>query len=115
MDGNLVDRAEVDVLPHRARIIIGIDDLQIPFANLGLRVEMNVDPLAVLQNVLTENVVLPVIGLARRDEQGLQLVAGAVDEGEILLGIRSESRGRADNRSGGKRSKSKVRMTDLFP
>ena len=80
MDRDLVDRAEVDVLPNRAGIVVGVDDLEVELAGAGFWAEVNIDRLAVLQNVLTENVFLPVIGLARRYVQRLQLVTGAVDE-----------------------------------
>src|SRR6185312_13086865 len=87
VDRDLLDLAQSDVAPYRARPVLGVDDLEVAFAGAGARVEVDIDPLAVIELVLTEHVFLPVPLLARRDVDFLQLIAGFVDQGEILLGV----------------------------
>src|SRR5438067_375477 len=85
VDRDLVDLAQIDALPDRIRIVVGVNDFQIPFAGLGFRAEVDIGELAIFEHVLAKDVIPPALGLARRDEQRLQLVAGAVDQSEILL------------------------------
>src|SRR5437763_6211235 len=103
VDRDLVDFAQIDALPDRIRIVVGVNDFQIPFAGLGFRAEVDIGELAILEHVLAKDVIPPALGLARRDEQRLQLVAGAVDQRAILLGgLDKRMRGNGDN-SGGRR------------
>src|SRR5229473_618014 len=92
MDRDLLDRAQVDIAPHRLRTVVRIDDLEVPIAGPSLPAEMDVGCFAVFQHLFAEDIILPVIRLAWRDIDFLQLVAGAVDQPEILLGLVGDRR-----------------------
>ena len=99
MDRDLVDIAKIDVRPDRARIILGVDHLQIPFAGLDLGIEVDVDRLTVIERAGAEDVLLPAVRLGGGDIDLLQLVAGAVDQPEILLRPVGQGRRRDRNAS----------------
>ena len=56
MDRDLLDRAQVDIAPHRFRTIFRIDDLEVPIAAPDVAAEMDVDRVAVLQHVFAEDI-----------------------------------------------------------
>lgn len=85
-DGDGCDFAEIDVAPDGGAVVVGIDDLQIPDAAGCGVVEGDVGGFAIGDGGLAEDIGAPGIGLAGGDEELGELVAGAVDEVEILLG-----------------------------
>ena len=84
MDRDLLDFAEIDLLPHRDRIVVGLDNLHVPLACLRGARELDRHFVAAGQRAGAENNVLPVIGLAGRNADFLNLVSGLVRQVKIL-------------------------------
>ena len=65
-DRNLRDFAEIYIVPDRLGIIFRIDDFQIPEAGLFRTIEADQFFVTVLQFVIAEDIVLPVLALGGR-------------------------------------------------
>lgn len=92
MKGNFRDLQQVEVLKSNG-VALFVLNFQIPQSGLFFAAEGNVETVSVLERILAEYVLFPIVGTMGSDKQLVNGDTGLIVDGEILItGVRCRRR-----------------------